>query len=71
MEVGQEGTVGEMGQHGWPAGGLLRTRNLAPVLVELVKERGGVEGPVEQDEHARVQQRQQPPGQGGLVSVGR
>ena len=69
VEVGQEGPVGEVGEHRWPA----RTPRQEPGAgaVELIEECGGVEGPVEQHDHARAQQRQQPPGQGGLVSVGR
>ena len=38
---------------------------------DLAQERVRVEGPVQQDEHARVQQGQQPAGHGGLVPVGR
>jgi hypothetical protein len=36
---------------------------------DLAQERVGVEGPVQQDQHARAQQVQQPPGHAGLVPV--
>jgi hypothetical protein len=37
--------------------------------VHLGEEGGGGKGPVQQDQHARVQQRQQPAGQVRLVAV--
>jgi hypothetical protein len=49
---------------------LLRASNIAPVLAMPPEEGGGVERSVEQDEHARLQQRQQASGQGGLVPLG-
>ena len=50
---------------------LARASSIAPVAGDLGQERVGVEGPVQQDQHARAQQVQQPPGQPGLVPVGR
>jgi hypothetical protein len=38
---------------------------------DLAQERVRIEGPVQQNEHARPQQGQQPPGHGGLVPAGR
>ena len=52
------------------AGGLGPRQQQRPGGGDLAQERVGVEGPVQQDEHARAQQRQQPPGHGGLVPVG-
>jgi hypothetical protein len=49
---------------------LARTRDLAG-LVDRGEEGGGVEGSIQQHKHARAEQGQQLPGQGGFVSVRR
>jgi len=57
-------------QHGRVAGGLGPCQQQRAGDRDLAQERVGVEGPVQQDEHARVQQWQQPASHGGLVAVG-
>jgi hypothetical protein len=71
LQVGQEGAVGQVGQHRWPAGGLAAHQEPCSGRVDLGEERGGVEGPVEQNNHVGLEQAQQAPCQGCLVSVGR
>ena len=60
-----------MAQDGRVAGGLGPRQQQRAGGRDLAQERVGVEGPVQQDQHARAQQRQQPPGHGGLVPVRR
>ncbi len=67
----QVGAVGQVLQHPGAAGGPGPGQQHRPGCVDLGQERVGVEAPVQQDEHAGAQQRQQPAGQGGLVPVGR
>ena len=71
VQVRQVGAIGQVAQDGRVAGGLGPRQQQRAGGRDLAQERVGVEGPVQQDEHARAQQRQQPPGHGGLVPVGR
>ena len=60
-----------MAQDGRVAGGFAARQQHRAGGCDLAQEDIRVEGPVQQNEHARPQQRQQPPGQTGLVPVGR
>ena len=60
-----------MGQDGRVAGGLAPRQQQRAGGRDLTQERVGVEGPVQQHQHARPEQGQQRAGHGGLVPVGR
>ena len=65
----QVGAVRQVAQDGRVAGGLGPRQQQRAGGRDLAQERVRVEGPVQQHQHARVQQGQQPPGHGGLVPV--
>ncbi len=58
-----------MPPHRWDALGTPPGQQHRPGPVDGGQEGGGVEAPIEQHQHARCQQRQQPQCQGGLVTV--
>jgi len=69
IQVRQVGAIRQMTQHDRVAGGLGPRHQQRPGSRDLAQERVAIEGSVQQDEHARVQQRQQPARHGGLVPV--
>jgi hypothetical protein len=58
-----------MTQHRWDALGTSPSEQHRPGAVHGGQERGGVEAPIQQHQHARCQQWEQPQRQGGLVAV--
>ena len=69
-QLRQVGAVRQVTQDDRVAGGLGPRQQHRPGGRDRAQERVAVEGPVQQDEHARAQQVQQPAGHGGLVPVG-
>jgi hypothetical protein len=69
VQVRQVGAVGQVAQDVRVAGGLGPCQQQRAGGRDLTQERVRVERLVQQHQHARVQQGQQPPGHGGLVPV--
>src|SRR5215471_18558732 len=70
VEARQVGAVGQVGQDQGIAGGCGPGQQRRAGGCDLGQEDVGVESPVQQDQHSRAEQVQQPPGQAGLVPVG-